>query len=62
MTKESRRQSLKDYTARRMLTGERKVTVWLGPAARAKLADDATKLGLSKDATAELAILKAEVR
>lgn len=52
-----RRKRNRDYHARRELTGERKVTVWLSTQARAKLASDAAVLGTSKDAAAERAIM-----
>lgn len=56
MTLASRRQSVRDYHARRTLTGDRKVTVWLSSEARDKLALLAKDTG-SKDRAAERAIM-----
>lgn len=55
MTTPARRQSVRDYHARRTATGARKVTVWLSEGARAKLALLAKAAG-SKDRAAEIAI------
>jgi len=58
MTAESRRQSVRAYHAKRALTGDRKVTVWLSTPAREKLSELAKAAG-SKDRAAERAIMEA---
>jgi hypothetical protein len=56
MTEESRRQSVRDYHARRALSGDRKVTVWLSEGARERLSALAKEYSMSKDKVAEFAI------
>lgn len=58
MTTPARRQSVRDYHARRTATGARKVTVWLSELARARLGELGREAG-SKDAAAERAIMMA---
>lgn len=56
MTTPARRQSVRDYHARRTATGARKVTVWLSEGARGRLTALAKEYGMSKDRVAEFAI------
>lgn len=58
MTTPAKRQSVRAYHAKRALTGDRKVTVWLSEGAREKLALLARDAG-SKDRAAERAIMEA---
>lgn len=59
MTQESKRQSVRAYHAKRALTGDRKVTVWLSELARVKLSELAKTAG-SKDRAVEAAIMEAK--
>lgn len=59
MTLASRRKSVRDYAAKRTLTGDRKVTVWLSEPARARLGELAKAAG-SKDRAVERAIMMAK--
>jgi hypothetical protein len=58
MSTESRRAAVKVWHEKRALSGDRKVTVWLSIAARAKLTELA-KVSGSKDRAAERAIMEA---
>ncbi len=58
MNTPAKRASVRQWHAKRALTGDRKVTVWLSEAARERLAELAIEAG-SKDRAAERAIMGA---